>query len=81
MNKYPLHRTGTTGYNGTGKGTRYVGSTVYPLPRSKGKEGERMRFYWFEFEDGYRCCVAGMSKQELRVEENKHGKLLRKVEA
>ena len=29
-----------------------------------------MRFYWFEFEDGYRCCVAGMSKQELRVEEN-----------
>ena len=35
-----------------------------------------MKYYWFEFEDGYRCCVAGMSKQELRVEENKHGKLL-----
>lgn len=40
-----------------------------------------MRFYWFEFEDGYRCCVPGMSRQELRVEERKHGKLLRKVEA
>ena len=40
-----------------------------------------MRFYWFEFADGYRCCVAGMSRQELRVEESKHGKLLRKVEA
>ena len=46
----------------------------------KEDEGE-MKFYWFEFEDGYRCCVAGMSKQELRVEESKHGKLLRKVEA
>ena len=46
------------------------------------KEDEReMKYYWFEFEDGYRCCVMGLSKQELRVEENKHGKLLRKVEA
>ena len=84
MDKYPLHRTGATGYNGTGKGTRYERGTVYSLPRSKGKEGEgvgEMRFYWFEFADGYRCCVAGMSKQELRVEESKHGKLLKKVEA
>ena len=40
MDKYPLHRTGATGYNETGKGTRYVGSRVFPLPRSKGKEGE-----------------------------------------
>ena len=40
MDKYPLHRTGATGYNGTGEGTRYERSTVYPLPRSKGKEGE-----------------------------------------
>ena len=40
-----------------------------------------MKFYWFEFADGYRCCVAGMLKQELRVEESKYGKLLRKVEA
>jgi hypothetical protein len=40
-----------------------------------------MKYYWFEFTDGYRCCVKGLSKQELRTEENKHGKLLRKVEA
>ena len=40
MDKYPLHRTGATGYNGTGKGTRYERGRVYPLPRSKGKEGE-----------------------------------------
>ena len=40
MDKYPLHRTGATGYNGTGKGTRYAGCGVFPLPRSKGKEGE-----------------------------------------
>ena len=40
MDKYPLHRTGATGYNGTGERTRYERSTVYPLPRSKGKEGE-----------------------------------------
>ena len=40
MDKYPLHRKGATGYNGTGKGTRYERSRIYPLPRSKGKEGE-----------------------------------------
>jgi hypothetical protein len=40
-----------------------------------------MKFYWFEFEDGYRCCVMGLSRQELKVEERKHGKLLRKVVA
>lgn len=40
-----------------------------------------MRYYWFEFEDGYKCCVRGLSKQELMVEESKHGNLLRKVEA
>ena len=40
MDKYPLHRTGATGYNGTGKGTRYERGKVYPLPRRKGKEGE-----------------------------------------
>ena len=49
-------------------------------PTEKGGEGE-MKYYWFEFADGYKCCVAGMSKQELRIEESKHGKLLRKVEA
>ena len=40
MDKYPLYRTGATGYNGTGKGTRYERSTIFPLPRSKRKEGE-----------------------------------------
>ena len=41
MDKYPLHRTGATGYNGTGKETQYVSSVIYPLPRSKGKGGEK----------------------------------------
>ena len=40
-----------------------------------------MKYYWFTFADGYSVCVKGFSKQEVRVEENKHGKLLRKVEA
>ena len=40
-----------------------------------------MKFYWFEFADGYRCCVAGMSNRELRIEESKHGKLVSKVVA
>ena len=35
-----MHRTGTAGYNQTGETTRYERSTVFPLPRSKGKEGE-----------------------------------------
>lgn len=43
--------------------------------------GTDMKYYWFEFADGYKCCVRGMSTQELRVEESKHGKLLRKIEA
>ena len=46
----------------------------------KHKRGE-MKKYWFTFADGYSVCVKGFSKQELRVEESKHGKLLRKVEA
>ena len=41
MDKYPLHRTGATEYNGASKGTRYERSRFYPLPRSKGKEGEK----------------------------------------
>ena len=43
MDKYPLHRTGATGYNGTGKETQYVGSVIYPRHRSKGKEEEGMK--------------------------------------
>jgi hypothetical protein len=35
-------------------------------------------FYWFIFSDGYKCCCRGFSKRELKVEESKHGKLLRK---
>lgn len=38
-------------------------------------------FYWFEFEDGYRCCVKGLSKQELKIEEQKHGKVVKKEKA
>jgi hypothetical protein len=38
-------------------------------------------FYWFIFSDGYSTCVKGMSKQELRIEENKHGKLIDKRRA
>ena len=48
------------------------------------KEGKTMannKFYWFTFEDGYRCCVRGLSAQERRVEERKHGKLLQKIPA
>ena len=41
----------------------------------------KMKYYWFTFADGYSVCAKGFSKQELRVEENKHGKLLRKVKA
>lgn len=38
-------------------------------------------YYWFTFTDGYRVCVKGFSKQELRVEERKHGKLIAKERA
>lgn len=29
-----------------------------------------MKYYWYEFTDGYSLCVRGLSKQELRVEES-----------
>lgn len=38
-------------------------------------------FYWFTFEDGYAVCVKGFSKQEMKVEIRKHGRLLSKVRA
>ena len=38
-------------------------------------------YYWFTFTDGYRVCVKGFSKQELRIEERKHGKLVTKERA
>lgn len=40
-----------------------------------------MKFYWFTFADGYRLCAAGLSAQERKVEERKHGKLMNKVGA
>ena len=41
----------------------------------------KMKYYWLEFADGYSVYVRGFSKQELKVEESKYGKLLRMVEA
>ena len=35
-------------------------------------------FYWFIFEDGYRCCSRGLNARELHAEQAKHGKLLSK---
>ena len=43
------------------------------------REVRSVAYYWFTFEDGYRVCVRGFSKQELAVEESKHGKLVSKV--
>lgn len=40
-----------------------------------------MSFYKFTFEDGYYCFCMGMSKQELAIEERKHGKLIGKEKA
>lgn len=40
-----------------------------------------MKFYWFTFADGYKLCAAGLSAQERKVEERKHGKLMNKVGA
>ena len=34
------------------------------------------KFKEYVFEDGYRCVVYGMSKNELAWEELKHGKLI-----
>lgn len=38
-----------------------------------------MKWFRFTFADGYWCEARGFSKQELRVEEIKHGKLISKV--
>jgi hypothetical protein len=40
-----------------------------------------MKYYWFTFADGYSVCARGFSNQELRVEESKHGKLVKKENA
>lgn len=38
-----------------------------------------MKMYKFTFADGYYCYVCGMSKQELKAEIKKHGKLISKT--
>ena len=40
-----------------------------------------MNYFWFTFADGYRVCVRGFSKQELAVEVQKHGKVIKKESA
>lgn len=37
------------------------------------------KYYWYTFADGYNCCVVGFSKQELEIEVQKHGKVVRIV--
>lgn len=37
------------------------------------------KMYCYYFADGYYCYVRGMSRNELAIEESKHGKLVRKV--
>lgn len=39
------------------------------------------KFYWFTFADGYRACCRGYSALERKVEERKHGKLVKKEAA
>ena len=34
------------------------------------------RYYWFYFEDGYRCCAKGFSKTERAHLEKAHGKMI-----
>lgn len=36
------------------------------------------KYFWFTFADGYQVCARGFSRQELRIEESKHGKLVRR---
>ena len=36
------------------------------------------KYFWFTFADGYCVCARGFSRQELAVEERKHGKLIKK---
>lgn len=40
-----------------------------------------MKFYWFEFEDGYRECTRGYDRIEMQHMQAKHGKLVRKTVA
>jgi len=37
-----------------------------------------MKYYWFTFADGYRVFAREFSEIELKIEEWKHGKLVKK---
>lgn len=39
------------------------------------------KYYWYYFADGYSACVAGFSKNELKIEIAKHGEVTRIVRA
>lgn len=39
---------------------------------------KRERWFQYDFADGYRCICRGMSKNELRIAERDHGKLISK---
>lgn len=56
----------------------------YQLNLTSRRKGEPnmddFTFYWYYFEDGYRCATKGLSEQELKDEEIKHGKLIQKTE-
>lgn len=47
----------------------------------KTKSNNYGRGFWFEFADGTNGWVLGMSAQEKRVEERKHGKLVKWIAA
>ena len=53
----------------------------YDILLSEREREVNKMFYWFTFEDGYSVCVKGFSKQEMKVENRKHGKLISKVMA
>ena len=36
------------------------------------------KWYWFFFEDGYKCACAGFSKIEKQHMELQHGKIIKK---
>lgn len=37
--------------------------------------------FWMTFADGYYCWMLGASRTEIKIMENQHGKLLKKVPA
>ncbi len=43
--------------------------------------GDKIIFYWFIFEDGYRVCARGFDELEMYHLVLKHGALIEKVRA